>query len=366
MGESRKFTVGILGTGTIFTAYANGLAGFPQLPVMRVADLDQERARGAAEEWNIPAWGTAEELLADESIDIIVNITPPAAHAPLTDAALLAGKHVYTEKPLAATTALARQNIATATETARVLGGAPDTFLGAAGQTARAAVDDGLIGTPFAATSFVRSSKVQRWHPDPTFLFQPGGGPVLDWGPYHIAALVNLLGPVTGVMGASTTAEREITVTAAERRVETIPVRVPTHATAILHFASGALATTMYSFDVWDTDLPHIEVYGTEGTLQLPDPNQFDLPVRIKRRGDDAWRELEPAIAPTAPPRGTPFRALGVVDLAQHLQGGPHRASADFAYHVLDVLECIESRTPESGPATVTSSVDRPAAASRE
>ncbi|MGW8376734.1 Gfo/Idh/MocA family oxidoreductase [Streptomyces sp. ODS28] len=361
MGESRKFTVGILGTGTIFTAYARGLSGIPELPVVRVADLDQDRARAAAEQWSIPAWGTTEELLADDSLDIVVNITPPGAHAPLTDAALRAGKHVYTEKPLAATVELARRNIATAAETGRVLGGAPDTFLGAAGQTARAAVDEGLIGRPFAATSFVRSSKAQSWHPEPSFLFQPGGGPVLDWGPYHLAALVNLLGPVTEVMGAGTRAEDRIAVTAPDRRVEHVDVEVPTHVTSVLRFASGALATTMYSFDVWDTGVPHIEVYGTEGTLQLPDPNQFDLPVRIRRRGEDAWRDLDPVIPPTAPPPGTPFRALGVADLARHLDGGPHRASADFAFHVLEVLERIEAATPESGTAAVTSTTERPA-----
>ncbi|MBO1334562.1 Gfo/Idh/MocA family protein [Streptomyces sp. VRA16 Mangrove soil] len=362
MGESRKFTVGILGTGSIFKAYAAGLASVPQLQVVRVADLDQDRARAAAEQFGIPAWGTTEQLLADDSVDIVVNITPPAAHAPLTDAALRAGKHVYTEKPLAATTELARRNMATAEASGRVLGGAPDTFLGAAGQTARAALDAGLIGTPFAATSFVRSSRAQTWHPDPTFLFQAGGGPVLDFGPYHVAALVNLLGPVTDVLGASGQAQETIAVTSQDRRVDTVDVQVATHATSVLRFASGTLATTMYSFDVWDSDTPSIEVYGTEGTLQLPDPNHFDLPVRIRRRDESQWRELKPVCPPVAPPAGTPFRGPGVLDLAEHLRGGPHRASAEFAYHVLDVLELMQAASFESGALRVTSTVDRPAA----
>ncbi|MFZ3555335.1 Gfo/Idh/MocA family protein [Streptomyces sp. BH055] len=357
---SRSVNVGILGTGSIFRAYAAGIATLPELTVTRVADVDLERARTAAAEFGIPAAGTTEELLADDDVEIVVNITPPAVHAPLNEAALRAGKHVYTEKPLAATTELARANLVTATETGRTLGGAPDTFLGTAGQTARAAIDDGLIGTPFAATSFVRSSRVQAWHPSPGFFFQAGGGPVLDWGPYHVAALVNLLGPVRDVMGANAMAERELAVTAPERTVESVPVEVPTHATSILRFDSGVLATVMYSFDVWDTELPHLEIYGTGGTLSLPDPNTFDRPVRIKRRGDTEWSEL-PAVTGAKAPATGPFRGLGVLDLARHLDGGPHRASGEFAFHVLAVLERMSLASPESGALTVLSSVKRPA-----
>jgi predicted dehydrogenase len=361
---SSTVNVGILGTGSIFRAYAAGIASIPELSVVRVADLDLDRARAAAEQFTIPAVGTVDDLFADDSVEIVVNITPPAAHAPLNDAALRAGKHVYTEKPLAASTELARANLAVAAEAGKVLGGAPDTFLGTAGQTARAAVDDGLIGTPFAATSFVRSSRVQAWHPNPGFFFQPGGGPVLDWGPYHVAALVNLLGPVQDVLGASTVAEKELPVTAEGRATDTVPVDVPTHATSILRFASGVLATTVYSFDVWDTELPHLEIYGTGGTLALPDPNTFDRPVRIRRRGERGWSELKPVTEGKAPATG-PYRGPGVLDLARHLQGEPQRASGEFALHVLDVLERIERATPESGAVKVSSTVERPAPPAR-
>jgi predicted dehydrogenase len=357
--------VGILGTGTIFQAYARGLSLFGHLPIVRVADVDQDRARAAAAEWNIPAYGTSEQLLTDPDVDIVVNITPPAAHADLTDAALRAGKHVYVEKPLAASIAGARENLRVAKETGKVLGGAPDTFLGAAGQTARSAVDRGLIGEPFAATSFVRSSRVQTWHPDPSFLFQDGGGPVLDWGPYHIAALANLLGPVVSVVGATSRAHDELTVTAPSRRVERIGVEVDTHATALLQFASGALVTTMYSFDVWNTTLPHIEVYGTEATLQVPNPNNFDEPVLIKRRTDDEWSELPSVIERTTPEPVHPFRALGVVDLAAHLSGDEHRASGALAYHVLEVLSALRDRSLSDGVTEISSTVDRPAPAHR-
>lgn len=356
--------VGVLGTGTIFRAYARGLSGFQHLPIVRVADLDLDRAAAAAADWGIPASGSTEDLLSDSTVDIIVNITPPAAHAALTDAALRAGKHVYVEKPLAATTAEAGENLAVAKETGKVLGGAPDTFLGTAGQTARAAVDHGLIGQPFAATSFVRSSRAQTWHPDPGFLFARGGGPVLDFGPYHIAALVNLLGPVTTVAGATSRLHNELEVTAANRRVDRVDVEVDTHATALLQFGSGVLATTVYSFDIWDTTLPHIEIYGSEGTLQLPDPNRFDNPVLIKRHGEAEWSELAPVIDRTTPDPPHPFRGLGVADLAAHVAGDEHRTSGAFAYHVLEVLAALEDRSLTDGATSITSSVERPAPAS--
>ncbi|GAB2738351.1 Gfo/Idh/MocA family oxidoreductase [Salinifilum aidingensis] len=357
----QSLRTGILGTGTIFRAYARGLSLHENLPLVRVADLDQDRARAAAEEWGIPAWGTTDDLLADPEVDLVVNITPPAAHAALTNAALRAGKHVYVEKPLAATADEARENLVVAKETGRILGGAPETFLGTAGQTARAAVDGGLIGRPFAATSFVRSSRAETWHPDPSFLYQEGGGPVMDFGPYHVAALVNLLGPVTQVVGATSRAQDELAVTAANRRVERIDVSVDTHAAAVLQFASGALATAMYSFDVWDTTLPHLEIYGTDGTLQVPDPNRFDEPVLLRRRTDDDWSEVPPVIARTTPDPPRPFRGLGVVDLAAHLAGDDHRATGTFAYHVLDVLSALQSRAMSTGATPITSTVERPA-----
>ncbi|GAA2788577.1 Gfo/Idh/MocA family oxidoreductase [Saccharopolyspora taberi] len=353
--------VGILGAGSIFGAYARGLGMVDHLPIVRVADLDQERARAGARKWDIPAWGDADALLADPDVDIVVNITQPAFHAELTEAALRAGKHVYVEKPLAATTAKARENLAVAAETGRVLGCAPDTFLGSAAQTARAAVDSGLIGRPFAATSFVRSSRVETWHQDPSFLFRDGGGPVLDWGPYHLAALVNLLGPVSHVVGVTDRAAEQIVVTAPERRVDRIDVEVDTHASALLKFASGAVVTAMYSFDVWDTTLPHLEIYGTGGTLHLPDPNTFDGPVLVRRRGDEDWSEVPPVMPRVTPDPPTPFRALGVADLAAHLGGEPHRASGEFAYHVLEVLSALEDRDIADGVTEITSTTERPA-----
>ena len=361
--------IGVVGTGAIFPAYALGLAWY-SLPLVRVADLDPERARVQADRHGIPAWGTVEELYGDPEVDVVVNITPPAAHFAVTREALAAGKHVYVEKPLAASADLARQNLEHAAAAGRVLGAAPDTFLGTAGQTARAAIDGGLIGTPFAATSFVRSSRVEAWHPNPGFFFEPGGGPVLDWGPYHVAALVHLLGPIAEVVGATTTPTPRIAATAPDRTVDHIDVRVPTTATAILRTVSGALITALYSFDVWDTTLPHIEVYGTEGTLVLPDPNRHDSPVLVKRREDTPmdqvpwpatpWCELTPVIPPTRDDSTVPFRGHGVADLVDSLSGAPLRVSGQFALHVLEVLEAIEGATLAAGPRRIPDAAVRP------
>jgi predicted dehydrogenase len=365
--------IGVVGTGAVFRFYAHGLRWYGDLPIVRVADLDLGRAEEQARKRDIPAWGTPEDLYADPDVDVVLNITPPAAHFAVTRDALAAGKHVYVEKPLAATADLARENVRQAEAAGRILAAAPDTFLGTAGQTARAAIDQGRIGTPFAATSFVRSSRVETWHPDPAFFFAPGGGPVLDWGPYHVTALVNLLGPVAEVGGATAIPTPRLPVTSPKRTVDAVDVQVPTTATSILRMASGALVTTLYSFDVWDTTLPHMEVYGTEGTLLVPDPNHHDLPVMIRRREDSPpgprpsdpvpWHELEPVIPPTRDDSEHRFRGHGLSDLADALAGGPLRCSARLALHVLDALEAMEEATLEGGARRIADPAERPAAA---
>lgn len=353
--------IGVAGAGAVFDAYAEGLAWYGDLPIIRVADIDVGRARAKAELHHIPAYGTPEELYADPDVDVIVNITPPVAHWAVTRDALAAGKHVYSEKPIAATVELARVNLDQARAAGRVLAGAPDTFLGTSGQTARAAIDDGLIGTPFAATSFVRSPKVETKHPNPTFFYQAGGGPTLDWGPYHLAALVNLLGPIAEVTGASVIPTPRIAVTAPGRVVDEVEVTVPTTTAALLRTVSGALVSALYSFDIWDTTLPHLEVYGTQGTLNIPNPNHHDAPVLIKRRADQDWSELDPVLPPTCDPRVRLFRGHGVNDLVESLRGAPLRVSGEFALHVLEVLAAVEQATFAGGARAITSRTARPA-----
>lgn len=352
--------IGILGCGNIFGRYIAGMARYPELEIVRVADVDAGRAERAAGEHGIPAWGDDGDLYADDSVDIVVNLTPPAHHANTIIRALDSGHHVYVEKPLATTVAEATKVLAAADASGRLLGSAPDTFLGSACQTARRALDDGLIGEPVGASAFIRHSKAETWHPDPRFLFQAGGGPVLDMGPYYVAALVNLLGPVRTVAGAGRVGAPTRTVTAPDRVVDRIDVDVATHASAVLVFDSGVVGTTVMSFDVWDSDLPEVEIYGTEGTLALPAPHHFDGDVRLRRHGEPDWSVLDPVVGlfGAVGTREQARRGLGVRDLADAIEGGPHRAGAAFAFHVLETLSAI------GGPGQCTrleSTCERPA-----
>ena len=360
--QQARHRIGILGAGNILGRYVEGLRTFPEFEVVRVADVDTARARQAADEYGIAAWGDGDELLDDGSVEIVVNITPPQFHAKTVIAALEAGKHVYVEKPLAATVAEAREVLDAATRSTALLGSAPDTFLGSAVQTARHAVDAGKIGEVVGATAFVRSSRSETWHPDPRAFYGLGGGPVLDMGPYYLAALVNCLGPVRQLSAATRTGAPTRKVTSPDRVVDEITVEVPTHASATLTFASGAIGTTLMSFDVWDTELPRIEIYGTEGTLALPNPNFFDGDVRLKRHGDKEWQVLSPVTelfgAVDTPEQHR--RGLGVHDLAGAIDGGPHRANAQFALHVLEVLEGFETSHREKRFVTPADSCERP------
>jgi predicted dehydrogenase len=276
--------------------------------------------------------------------------------------ALDAGKHVYVEKPMAATVEEAREVLAAAAQAGPLLGSAPDTFLGSAVQTARHALDSGLIGEPVGATAFVRSSRSETWHPDPRAFYGPGGGPVLDMGPYYLAALVNCLGPVAEVSAATRIGAPTRRVTSPDRVIDEVTVEVPTHASATLTFASGALGTALMSFDIWDTELPRIEIYGTEGTLALPNPNFFDGDVRLKRHQDQEWQVLPPvtelfgAVGTAEQYR----RGLGVRDLAQAIDGGPLRANPHFAFHTLEVLASFETSQKEKRFVALESDCERP------
>lgn len=363
MSTTATHRLGIVGTGNIFGRYMEGLAGFPALEVVRVADVDLARAEAAAEQFRVPTAGAPEELYADPAIDIVVNLTPPVHHYATIIAGLEAGKSVYVEKPIATTLTDGRKILEVATASPGMLASAPDTFLGSAVQTARRALDDGLIGSVIGATAFVRHSRAETWHPDPTFLFVEGGGPVLDMGPYYLAALVNCLGPVADVFAAGRIGSPVRTVTSEDRRIESIEVTVDTHTSSILTLASGAVVSTVMSFDIWNTELPRIEIYGTEGVLSLPNPNAFDGDVRIKRHTDDDWTVLEP-VAPLFGRVGTPEqlrRGLGVQDLADALDGSRLRVSPEFAFHTLEVLLAMQTSARERRVIDIDSTCARPA-----
>lgn len=355
--------IGIVGAGNISARYMQGLQKYAELKVGYIADIDHARAASLAAEFTVPRSGSADALLADDSIDVVINLTPPNLHARTVIQALEAGKSVYVEKPLATTREDGLLMLKAERENPGILGSAPDTFLGSAGQTARHAIDSGYIGTPIGASAFVRSSRAETWHPSPGFLFEQGGGPVMDMGPYYIAALVNCLGPIRRVSADARIGSETRIVTAPDRTVDEIPVTVNTHASAVFSFVSGAIGTILMSFDVWDTTLPRIEIYGTEGTLSLNDPNTFDGDVRLKRREHSEWQVLEP-VTPLFGAVGTPEqhrRGLGVNDLAGALAGGPHRANSGFAFHVLDAMLAIDEAAAAQQTIFLESWTERPA-----
>lgn len=364
-GKRTRTGVGLIGCGNVSPRYGYGLRRFDQLDIVRCADVDLGRAQRAAQEYGALA-GTTADLLDDPDVEIAVNLTPPAMHATTTIGALRAGKHVYVEKPLAVTLAEAADVLACMRATCRLVGSAPDTFLGSAGQTARAVIDSGRIGEPVGVTAFATHTWVEKWHPDPTFLFKAGGGPILDIGPYYVTALVNCLGPVLEVAGGTRIGAPKRTMLTEHSTVDTIEVEVPTHATAVLRFASGVLGTVLMSFDVWDkrgTFRPAIEIYGTDGSLMMPDPKDFDGDVRIKAPHHAEWELVPPVLESQGPPGGPEqlMRGLGVVDMVATLAGGPHRTSPELALHVLEVLDAVEASSRDHAVVRLTTTCTRPA-----
>jgi predicted dehydrogenase len=252
--------------------------------------------------------------------------------------ALAAGKHVYTEKPLATRRADGAATLALAREKGLRVGSAPDTFLGGGLQTCRKLIDDGAIGEPVAAVAFMTGHGPEGWHPDPEFFYKPGAGPMSNMGPYYLTALVSLLGPIARVTGSARSSFPERTIGSGPKQGQQIVVETPTHVAGVLDFAGGAVATLITSFDVWAANLPHIEIYGSEGSLSVPDPNTFGGPVRIRLAKDKEWRDVPLTHGHTENSRG-----LGVADMASAIREGcPHRASGELAYHVLDVMAAFE------------------------
>lgn len=352
--------VGIVGAGNISRQYLDRFAELPNLRLAAIADLDTTRAAQVAADQGVRAL-TVDELLADDGIDVVLNLTIPAAHADVAHRALAAGKHVYGEKPLALSTSEADPMMRLAAEKGLRIGSAPDSVLGTGVQTARAVIDEGGIGTPVAAAVAWSAPGHELWHPAPAFYYQPGGGPLFDMGPYYLTALVTLLGPIVKVAGMTATSDRERTVATGALAGEVIDVDVDTHVTALLQHASGVVTTLTMSFEVWASDTPLFEVYGTQGTLAVPDPNNFSDPVRVATSADRSFREVPVSGGFTDAGRG-----YGLSDMARAIQqGGEHRASGDLAYHVLEVMEKIIDAAHRSVVLDVVSSVERPAAIGR-
>lgn len=352
-----KVKIGIVGCGNISKTYLEQARTFDILEVKAVADIIMERARAKIEEQHVPFAMTDEDLMADPEIEIVVNLTPPAVHSVVGMMALEAGKSLYNEKPLATQRDAALKMLRLAEEKKLRIGGAPDTFLGAGLQTCRKLIDDGAIGEPVAATAFMFNHGHERWHPDPEFFYKIGGGPMFDMGPYYLTALVSLLGPVANVSGSTRISFPEREIGSEPKRGSKITVETPTHVSGLLEFTSGPVATIITSFDVWKANLPRIEIYGSEGTLSVPDPNTFGGPVVLWK--PDAKEGVE---IPLLPLRDKNSRSLGVADMAQAMRTGrAHRANGQMAYHVLDIMQTIHDSAKEGRRIELHSTCERPA-----
>jgi predicted dehydrogenase len=360
--------LGIVGCGSISDAYLTGAARSRLVRVVACADLRPEAAAATAARHGVRP-EPVDDLLADPAVAIVVNLTVPLAHAEISLAAIAAGKHVWSEKPLAATLAEGRAILVAAAARGVRVGCAPDTFLGAGHQAVRRAIDAGRIGRVVAGAATFATPGMEMWHPDPAFFFRRGGGPVLDVACYPITQLVNLLGPVASVTALASQGRTSRTITSAPRRGETVTVEVPTTVNAVLAFAAGANVALTASWDVWRHRRQPLELYGTEGSVLNPDPNFFGGTPQLAERGGD-WQELAtdglPFGAPNRPTRaGTmvaDYRMIGCVDMAAAIATRrPHRADGALALHVLEVMEAIGLAAAERRHVAIASACERPA-----
>jgi predicted dehydrogenase len=353
----RKLNVAVVGCGNISSIYLKNCREFEAIDVVACADIDLNRARAKAEEFRVPQACTVEEVLANPDVDIVLNLTIPAAHAEVSMKALEAGKHVYVEKPLAVSLEDGRKLVEYARERGLRIGTAPDTVLGGGIQTCRKLIDDGAIGRPVAATAFMMGHGPEGWHPDPEFFYKIGGGPMYDMGPYYLTAFVTLLGPVRRVTGSAQISSPERTITSKPKHGQKIVVETPTHIAGVLDFQSGAVGTIITSFDVWHHQLPFIEIYGTEGTLSVPDPNTFGGPVRLRQAGSSEWEEIPLTHGYTENSRG-----IGLVDMVNGiLHGDDHKANGNVALHVLEIMHGIHEASLLGVHYQMTTECDRPA-----
>lgn len=360
----KKTKVGLIGCGVIANTYASNINKFyDKLEITACADIFLEKARQFADSYHIKKAYTVEELLCDSETEIILNLTIPTVHYEINKKAILNGKHVYCEKPLALSKEEAEELKELAQKYKVMIGCAPDTFLGAALQTCRKLIDDGWIGKPVGAVANMMSHGTETWHPNPTFFYQSGGGPLLDMGPYYITALVSLLGPVKETICFRTKGLDERTIYSMPRRGETIKVETPTHYAGALRFENGAVASMNMSFDTWLSGLPKLEIYGTEGTLFVPDPNKFGGEIKLIRSeamidaidglpnqeasgrlsAPDMWERCKTMPHIFRQPDMN-MRGIGLLDMAYAIDyHRENRAGADMACHVTEIMEAMNT-----------------------
>ncbi|MEJ6000727.1 Gfo/Idh/MocA family protein [Paucibacter soli] len=345
--------IGIIGAGDIFPAYAKGLAAFGNVRLVAVADARAEAADARAAEFGIVAM-TPAQLLASDA-DIVINLTPPAAHLAVGQQVLEAGKHLYTEKPLAASYAEGQALMDAAARSGCRIACAPDTFLGGAGQAARALVDSGRLGRIVAGQACMMERGPDDWHPNPEFFYRPGAGPLMDMGVYYLTQLVQLLGPVRRVSGMAHTSWLQRKVPRGPRLGQTIAVQTPTHVVTGLEFEAGTFVTLSTSFDVWKHKSSHIELYGEQGSVVLPDPNQFGGTLSVCECDGD-WQDLAPRAFTGR------LRGLGVAEMAWALRAGqPHRTNGELALHVLEIMDAILRAAEQGSAVLLATRCERPA-----
>jgi predicted dehydrogenase len=335
---SEKVRVGVIGTGAISGAYLGMAKNFPIVEIAACADLDLAAAKKKAEEFQILKVCSVDELLKDDSLEIILNLTIPKAHVPIAMRAIEAGKHTYAEKPLGIDRDEARRMLDAAKKRKLRVGCAPDTFLGAGIQTARKLIEDGAIGKPVAFTAFMMCRGHEHWHPNPQFYYEKGGGPMFDMGPYYLTALLNLLGPVKRISGMSAIEIADRTITSEPKKGTKISVETPDHVCGLMEFEGGAIGTIIQTFatrfaEFSGPNKQPITIFGTDATLRVPDPNQFDGPVHIRMADDADWREVPHSFV-----KGY-GRSVGLADMAYAIRSGrPHRCSSEQAFAVLDLM----------------------------
>ena len=348
--------IGIIGCGNISPVYANTLSELPWIEIAAFADGIPERAEKFSERYGGVALDL-DDMLRDDSIDAVVNLTPAHAHTSVSRRCLEAGKPVFSEKPLGTDFDEGRSLVELASQTGLRLGCAPDTFLGVGMQAARSAIDRGLIGEPIAANGFMLGFGPEWWHPNPESFYVPGAGPLFDMGPYYLTALVHLLGPARSISGSAKIGIAERVVHAKGRVGDVVQATTPTHVSSMIDFVGGASATLVTSFDVKATRFKNIEIYGTEGTLSLPDPNTFGGPLKLRNILAEDWREL-PLPVPNVPQQ----RGIGLADmLSATIADRPHRASAELALHVLELMSATLRSSDEGRRIDLTTTCERPA-----
>ncbi|MGL4324355.1 MAG: Gfo/Idh/MocA family protein [Beijerinckiaceae bacterium] len=352
----RKIGIGVIGCGVISKAYMTAMKRFSNIELKAVADMRSAPAQARGQEFGVPGM-RVDEMLKRDDVEIVVNLTVPLAHTDVSLAALNAGKHVHSEKPLGVNMVEARKVMDLAAQKNLRVGCAPDTFLGGGHQTARKLIDDGVIGKPVAGTAIFACPGHERWHPAPGFYYLRGGGPMLDMGPYYITDLIQLLGPIASVMGAATRPRNERIVGNGPLNGQSIPVEVSTHVAGLLEFQSGAVISILMSFDVPKHKHTPIEIYGTQGSLLVPDPNRFGGEVLFAKTGGE-WESQSHTHAHT----DGEFRSIGVADMAAAiLNNRPHRASGALALHALEAMEAFQISSDEGRRVVLETTVARPA-----